>query len=384
MSRRNHDGIRGELFLLRDPCAPRNVRIRKGARRTNARQAACVQVGREGFTLIEVLTVIFVIGLLVAILLPAVQSAREASRRSACANNLRQLALATHEYEGMFGILPSGTPLANYPDVGVFPGPSLFVAVLPELEQQPLYNATNFNKNIYTYANQTVHESALGVLWCPSDPTVSVTVLYRGEYLDIPKGRFLISHSGYLGSAGVYYNVSIDLSRLQAVTAQDNGVFYVNSHVRLADITDGAGNTLLLGERAFGKLAPFEQQGFAWWFDGFLGDTVFSSFYPLNPARLLASDPVVFGNDEPRHYIRSGSASSFHPGGANFAFADGSVRFLKNSISSWPIAPGELMPVGVSGNLYAPFQVSRGTEFGVYQSISTRNGAEVVSDDAFR
>src|SRR5499427_5217566 len=127
---------------------------------------------RQGFTLIELLVVIAIIAVLISLLLPAVQAAREAARRAQCVNNLKQLALAAHNYHDINGTLPMGCPLYRFADVDIALGHGFFVAMLSQLEQQSLFNATNFSCNIYTYANQTVQTTKLGILHCPSDPDV--------------------------------------------------------------------------------------------------------------------------------------------------------------------------------------------------------------------
>src|SRR5213596_361748 len=128
---------------------------------------------RAGFTLIELLVVIAIIGALIALLLPAVQAAREAARRSQCTNNLKQLGLATHGYADTHGVMPmgsfkmspppSGDPCKGGHEAGVF------IAILPYLEQGPLFNAFNSNVHYETAPNSTVVGTGLSVLWCPSD-----------------------------------------------------------------------------------------------------------------------------------------------------------------------------------------------------------------------
>lgn len=336
-------------------------------------------LGSRAFTLIEVLVSISIIGILVALILPAVQSARESARRVRCTNNLKQLGLASQAYHDLFGVLPAGTPVAFYPDVvGVFAGPSAFVATLGQLGEGPIFNSINFQKNIYTLANQTVHATVIDELLCPSDGKVGRTTTWPGAYLDIPAGRFTSAHTSYLACGGVYYHLTYDLTKLSMLTTQDNGISFANSRTRYADIVDGTSQTLLLGERAFGKLSDYSHIRFAWWFDGWLGDTVFATLFPMNPSRVLSFAGLPGSAGDPLEYAYAGSAGSYHPGGANFSFADGSVRFLKETISSWPIDPATEMPVGVYGDLSSLYVARRGIRFGVYQALSTRNGSEVI------
>jgi prepilin-type N-terminal cleavage/methylation domain-containing protein/prepilin-type processing-associated H-X9-DG protein len=334
---------------------------------------------RAAFTLIELLVTLAIIALLVGLLLPAVQAAREASRRASCANNLKQIALALASYHDRSTVLPPGTPLARYPDVGVYAGPSILAAVLGELGEIPLYNSINFQKNIYTYANQTAHSTVIKEFLCPSDPSVERVTTWPDAYLDVPPGEYMTSHASYLACGGVYYHLTYDLPVLARLTPQDNGAFFANSHTSYANFVDGTSQTVLLGERAYGSLGASAQARFGWWFDGWPGDTVFWAFYPLNARRILSSAPPAAGDFDPLFYVFAGSAGSYHPGGANFAFADGSVHFLKETISSWPIDPARGMPVGVYGDLEHPYVTSPETRFGVYQAISSRNGGEVVS-----
>ncbi len=334
------------------------------------------------FTLIEVLATIAIIGLLAGLLLPAVQSARESARRASCTNNLKQIALAQAEYHDRSGVFPPGTPMAWYPDVGFKAGPSILVAALNEIGETPLYNSINFNLNIYTYSNATAHMTSVSVFHCPSDPAANRLTIYPGQYLDNPPGTFILAHTSYLGSAGVYYHLTYSLPLLAQLTAQDDGVFFANSRTRYADIVDGASNTFLVGERAYGTLDSASRRIEAWWFDGWLGDTLFWTFYPLNVRRSLVSprSPGVYPYSDPIHFLHGGSAGSYHPGGANFGFADGSVHFIKDTVASWPMDPARVMPSGVFGDLEHPYTTTPGTRLGIYQAMSTRNGGEIVTD----
>ena len=265
-----------------------------------------------------------------------------------------------------------GTPQYRFPDVGPHVGHSLFVAILSDLDQTNLYDAVNFNKNIYTYANHTVQAHGLASLWCPSDPGVSGNAVYDKPYQDIPAGRFVIAYSSYAGCAGTWYHLTDDLNLTARLARQDNGIAYVDSAVRISDAIDGASQTLLLGERAHGRLAPDVRLIHHWWFDGYQSDTLFWTLYPINPNSALAVG-------DPQLSPFFAAAGSFHAGGATFAFLDGSVKFLKDSIESWPIDPTTAMPLGVAGSPSTPYTMAAGTRLGIYQSLSTSAGGEVIS-----
>ena len=132
----------------------------------------------------------------------------------------------------------------------------------------------------------------------------------------------------------------------------------------------------MFGERANGKFTTTDQNCYCWWADSVSTDTIFTTLYPLNPFNKVAVVSEEYSSSW------DSAASSFHPGGANFAFADGSVRFLKESISTWPFNPATGFPIGATDTngylILAP-----GTQYGVYQMLSTRNGGEVISSDQY-
>jgi prepilin-type N-terminal cleavage/methylation domain-containing protein/prepilin-type processing-associated H-X9-DG protein len=342
----------------------------------------------SGFSLIELLVVIALISVLLALLLPAVQAAREAARRVQCTSNLKQIALATNNYHETFGCYPTGVQFTfNFSTSGQH------VALLPFLEQTPLFNAMNFDWIVpWSDANTTVAGSLRpSVYVCPSDTLGSQVDVFPADVYNFGAGYFWWSYTrypqaytSYAGNAGTWFRHS----RSPQVLAQSNGVFFRYSAVRIADITDGTSNTIAHGEHAVGLLTNATDRivnGPAW-ACGWYGDTIFTSFYPMNPENKVQN---VYGDDLTESYI--GAASSFHPGGANFAFADGSVRFIKDTIDSWPMDPARAIPLGVTQTNPPPlgqdsdglFQLAKGTHFHVYQALTTRSGAEATSTGSY-
>jgi prepilin-type N-terminal cleavage/methylation domain-containing protein len=331
------------------------------------------------FTLIELLVVISLIGVLIALLLPAIYAARESARKAQCSNNLKQLALACHAYSDVHGALPIGVPMMFDPDPAInffTTTQSIFVSILGQLEQQPLYNAVNFSRTIYATANYTIWGTGLNALWCPSDPTITIPteyVLYEPPHT--PKIHF----TSYAGCTGVLnsepwlYNDPLNPARI----GQMNGLFVVDRSIRLASITDGMSNTMLLSERAHGLLSSNDQVYFHWWADSTAIDTRFWTMLPINPFQ-KGPDWRDF-----QWTAYSTAASSFHPNGAFFAFGDGSVRFLKDTIDSWDIDQTTGHPIGVSQDENGFFSVAPTTRLGVYQQLSSRSGGEVVSANSY-
>lgn len=363
--------------------------------------------GRVGFTLIELLVVIAIIAVLIALLLPAVQAAREAARRAQCTNNLKQLSLAAHNYHDINQTFPIGSPqsydAAAYPWWA--PSQSVFVSMLAQFEQTQLYNAMNFNRNIYSIANSTIYAAGLTTLWCPSDGSVSRATSIGALSYDYGNVSATVRYTNYAGCYGTWLaepflfaftatyspGISSD-SSFQAMQGNVNGIFNLNKCYNISAITDGASNTILLGEKAQGKFSQTNNGGgnasdygsFGFWADSYSFDTAFTTMHPINPFNKVALDAQGVDGTLADDWVEA--ASSFHPGGANFAFADGSVRFLKDSISSWPVpSSGQVFPLGVSLNnstgVYS-FNNAQGT-FGVYQALSTRSGGEVTSADQY-
>ncbi len=355
---------------------------------------------KRGFTLIELLVVIAIIAVLIALLLPAVQSAREAARRAQCTNNLKQLGLAALNYESATNSLPGGSYSAYDPFHKYFSANfSCFVHMLPYTEQAAMYNATNFNLTRYNIENITIAGVKIASLACPSDQTDSVPIVAKSPPNVSPGWNFGYdvtptspvynqAFTSYGSCSGTYiskYYIGIASTNPQQVLSQMNGTIYAESAVRISQITDGTSNTFLFGERAKSllvKVDPLFSVSDGAWNTGQYYDTMVSTFYPPNLASSSASIPSYV-------YYGPSAGSSLHPGGLNFGFSDGSVRFIKNSISTWSFSQGnhdsygDSAPDGIAFDSTNWLFTNNGALPGVYQMLSTRNGGEVLSSDAY-
>ncbi len=351
----------------------------------------------QGFTLIELLVVIAIIAVLIALLLPAVQAAREAARRIQCVNNMKQLALACHNYDSANGTFPMGRNNQAYISTsGSFQtyadGWGQFGSLLQYTEATALYNAINISLGPYQLRNSTFPGVGNTFLWCPSDALI--TNLRFFELCAGWDGTTIgICYTSYRGVCGTFMQSPNSMTVLQNERGMFPDMGYgpyapgapTQPPVRLASVTDGTSNTFLFGESAQGKLSqfgcgpgggcPFEGNG--WWADSDFGDATMSTFYPPN---LPGADVTILpGPCDPGGTVAGESATSFHPGGCNFAFVDGSVHFIKNSISSWQ---WPLIQQGQISNNCIPL-LPLGSTVGVYQALSTRNGGEVISSDQY-
>jgi prepilin-type N-terminal cleavage/methylation domain-containing protein/prepilin-type processing-associated H-X9-DG protein len=374
-------------------------------------------VRKRGFTLIELLVVIAIIAVLIALLLPAVQSAREAARRAQCTNNLKQIALAANNYESSNGSYPGGS-YSNYNGGapasrcknGVVPCDfpenfSVFVRMLPYTEQSPMYNSVNFNLTSSNFENLTICGVRLSMLTCPSDSkndpvTLSPTTANASFNtignlgIALPPGNWLQAFTSYAGNAGTwdYGYTTLDGT---TVFSQYNGTIYNDSTVRIAMVTDGTSNTFMFAEHSKFMAVlndPYYYVSDNSWQSGRWYDSLFATLYPMT-TNLQGNSVQANG---PFGYYAITIADSMHPGGANFAFCDGSVRFIKNTISSWTFNQGLTDPggnaipdnsttstvTGLTGQNVTYYQLG-GAQLGVYQKLSTRAGGEVISSDQY-
>lgn len=318
--------------------------------------------GRSGFTLVELLVVIAIIGILIAMLLPAVQAVREASRKTQCSNNMRQILIAMHNYEGTRNRLPSGYRLLPHHNGSAmqFVG-SADIELLDFMEQQNLRELTDAAQPWFMQ-NSVAAKTVVPTYFCPSDIALSNQLWTWLTPLGTPVGDtfaptsygLCIGYNDSLGFGPGYTPRQVD---------QWTGPFYFDSKVRLQDAYDGTSNSMAVGEAASGKplgtrigstTQVTEEPGIsfhAW----LIGGACPASFYAsglryaggfCSTVEPLNKNPVTdsYYADQTKSDILDTRASwqggphrvsnfrSFHSGGANFAFLDGSVRFLKDSI----------------------------------------------------
>jgi prepilin-type N-terminal cleavage/methylation domain-containing protein/prepilin-type processing-associated H-X9-DG protein len=266
-----------------------------------------------GFTLIELLVVIAIIAVLIALLLPAVQAAREAARRCQCVNNLMQIGIALKNYDSAFESLPSGVVNKTGPIVDAPVGYHFnwITQILPYLDAKPVYRHLDFNTGLYQPENGTARSVVLNVLLCPSAGS-SMRMAQPGPTPSIGGEPALTNYAGCYNDS----ETPIDL--------KNNGVFFLNSRVRYEDIEDGASNTIFIGE----KLADDLELGWASGTRASLRNC--GGLSPLGPNRKTPTPTNPAG--VPSTVV--GGFSSQHAGGSNFGLGDGSVRFLKRTISS--------------------------------------------------
>jgi len=249
---------------------------------------------RKGFTLVELLVVIAIIGVLVALLLPAVQAAREAARRTECSNNLKQLGLAMHNHHDTFGQLPPGWSGAT-PEGA--PGWGWAAESLKFIEQSTLSDIIDFQQSTSASANAVARQTSVPFFLCPTDPGGADTFDDLGV---------TVARANYVGVFGS--------EEIEDDPSNGDGVLYHNSQTRFADITDGLSNTFMVGERS----SQLEKSTWVGVISG--GDEAM--------ARIVGSADHT-PNSPSAHFD---DFSSLHPGGTMFLLSDGSVRFIPETI----------------------------------------------------
>jgi prepilin-type N-terminal cleavage/methylation domain-containing protein/prepilin-type processing-associated H-X9-DG protein len=332
---------------------------------------------RSGFTLIELLVVISIIGVLVALLLPAVQAAREAARRAQCTNNMKQIGLAMHNYENSQNVFPPGRINTYVAGNGHCWG--AYSQLMPQLELQTLFNAMNFSMNPdpdYTttsaVANMTAAVTVLSTLLCPSDGGPWMVKIGGAEY----------AGHNYLLNVGTGYSV---VQYPPAPLTQPDGIFYENSAVSIAMINDGTSHTVAISESirstfgaptGFNGAAVFTQdplggfvltgnntaghappivsdddyaarcltnappafqptRGFKWLY-GAPGHSMYNHRRPPNDPHYDCRGGLPHSDKSPPDWQNLSlniTSRSHHPGGANSLFCDGHVQFIKSTVN---------------------------------------------------
>ncbi len=326
---------------------------------------------RGGFTLIEILVVIAIIGLLAALLIPAAQSARVAAERTQCQNNLRQIGLGLHNYEAAFGQLPTGRLLIGKNSLDRY-SRSVFVALLPFMDNPVLFNRFNFSIYIYNTANLTAELARPGSLVCPSDPETAPILDggpdSRRPEPDPPGGTYPMAATSYGFIYGtVDYPWGNDNGPLDDPFGQINGCFNDIPSITMAAITDGLSNTAFASERALGFINRFEDQPIGQWTNARGPSTL---FYMTLPPNSIFRQPPPARNSVP---FSANAAASFHPGGVHLLLGDGSVRFVKDSVNCWPVNISSGMPAGAE---HTPHGLAKLPTGGIWQALGTRAGGE--------
>jgi prepilin-type N-terminal cleavage/methylation domain-containing protein/prepilin-type processing-associated H-X9-DG protein len=260
----------------------------------------------SGFTLVELLVVIAIIGVLVALLLPAVQAAREAARRVSCLNNITQLGLSLHNYEFHYESLPSGVtnpdgPIRNEPQGNHV---SWIVKILPYMEQNALYRHFDQAAGAYADANSEVRSARIRSLECPSDGTPFTNSLNN------------VARSSYVGC---HHDAEAPIDK------DNHGLLFLNSKVKYSEIYDGSSQTILIGE----ALTSADGLG---WVSGTRSTLRNTSLIEQSQPRFGAAQKAADEKEKDKEKSGSlfvGGFGSTHPGGANFGFADGSTRFVR-------------------------------------------------------
>lgn len=296
------------------------VNLRWNVSRTMNAGGGC----RNAFTLVELLVIIAIVAVIIGLILPAVQRVRAAAARAKCQNNLKQIGLAAHHYESTHGRLPAGLSVET--DQRRFAYLGWTGRLLPFLEQEPLWETARAafasDPNPMQFYGHAPHYEVLATVV----PTYVCPVDSRAQRAAV-KGGIRFSFTSYLGVAGTNYR-------------KLDGIFFVDSRTRMVEIRDGGSNTLLVGERP-----PPPDLTFGWWYRGW-GQNQDGSAEMLLGVREVNNLGTRYNCPDGAYSFSAGRLDnqcdmfhfwSLHSGGANFAFADGSVRFL--SYSADPILP---------------------------------------------
>jgi prepilin-type N-terminal cleavage/methylation domain-containing protein/prepilin-type processing-associated H-X9-DG protein len=333
------------------------------ASRTLFSRSLTMSTRRSGFTLIELLVVIAIIAVLIALLLPAVQAARAAARRIQCVNNLKQLGIAMQNHHDVNGTFPWGSKSS--------PAQTWTFLIMPFVEQTVMYNALNQQKPATDFTNSTVVQSKLSLFNCPSDPLAGATWIST-KPASIPnrsKGNYVVNWGNSDYEQNMASTDTFAPANLGSVVSI-RGPFRVNNTTTaiapfgIRDIIDGTSNTMMVGELKIA--ADFngksDSRGDVW-SEGTKCGYMFTAATTPNssiPDQLDGTSGCPNATANPPCFAASGAqrefnaARSFHTGGVNTLFCDGSVKFVKDTVN-----------------------------IVTWRALSTKDGGEVLSGDSY-
>lgn len=327
-----------------------------------------VRLQRRAFTLIELLVVIAIIATLISLLLPAVQKVREAASRMQCQNNLKQFGLALQNYHSANQAFPAGRNMFGAPGAPV-PSFSVHCRLLPYLEQDNVFKTMSFTANWSDAVNATAAGSQVSVFKCPSDDGSGF----------VPAGYAATNYRASEGNGICHAWGTYDASGSNASMPAPNGMFFINSAIRIADFTDGTSNTAAMSEHLIGDnsnaISSERRDIFRSMTSPTNGDEAMTQCTAVDATDLTkqhasyGGTPWIYGTYSAISYTHAAppnfrscafppagrimsTANSNHPGGVNVVFADGSVHFVNDQIT-----------------------------ITTWRALGSRNGAEVLGSD---